>query len=69
MPPLNTSITEDTSAEICLIANSFYKLFDSINAKIEVYSVGKLSDLLAENLENYFVNGVHQNVSNKLMIK
>ncbi|XP_031844112.1 sec1 family domain-containing protein 2 isoform X2 [Nomia melanderi] len=66
MPPLNTSIVEDTSAEICLIANSFYKLFDSLNAKIEVYSVGKLSDLLAENLENYFVNGVHQNHSSRV---
>ncbi|XP_076654308.1 sec1 family domain-containing protein 2 [Halictus rubicundus] len=63
MPPLDSNITEDIFAEICLIANSFYKLFDSINVKLDVYSVGKLSDLFAENLENCFANSIHQNHS------
>ncbi|XP_076292800.1 sec1 family domain-containing protein 2 isoform X2 [Lasioglossum baleicum] len=63
MPPLDSNITEDISAEICFIANSFYKLFDSINIRLDVYSVGKLSDLFAEHLENCFANSTRQNYS------
>ncbi|XP_015435849.1 PREDICTED: sec1 family domain-containing protein 2-like isoform X2 [Dufourea novaeangliae] len=61
MPPLDTNVTEDMLPEISLLANSFYKLFDSINAKLDTYSVGKFSSLLAENLENHMANGIRQN--------
>ncbi|XP_078044583.1 sec1 family domain-containing protein 2 isoform X2 [Augochlora pura] len=63
MPPLYPSSLEDLAAEICLMANSFYRLFDNINVKLDVYSIGKLSDLCAEILENCFANSTYQNHS------
>lgn len=64
MPPLDINISKDTLIELNFLAYSFYNLFDSIGAKLDIYSVGKLSDLLAENLENYISNVNHRNVSN-----
>nr|XP_012152239.1 PREDICTED: sec1 family domain-containing protein 2-like isoform X2 [Megachile rotundata] len=59
MPPLDANLSEDTVSRLNLLAKSFYKLFDTIGAKLDIYSVGKLSNRLAENLENYITN-VHQ---------
>nr|XP_033321939.1 sec1 family domain-containing protein 2-like isoform X1 [Megalopta genalis] len=67
MPSLDSSIPEDLSAEIYLIANSFYKLFDNINIKLDVYSIGKLSDLFAEILENCFTNSTYPNHSSEVV--
>lgn len=63
MPPLDINISKDTLVKLNLLAYSFYNLFDSIGVKLDVYSIGKLSDLLAENLENYISSVDHRNVS------
>ncbi|XP_076627268.1 sec1 family domain-containing protein 2 [Colletes latitarsis] len=63
MPPLDTTVPHDTSAKLNLLANSFYKLFASINARLDIYAIGKLSDRLAENLENCIANADHRNHS------
>ncbi|CAK9821674.1 Sec1 family domain-containing protein 2 [Anthophora retusa] len=52
MPPLDANISKDTSTKLNLLAYSFFKLFDGINARLDVYSVGKLSEHLADSLEN-----------------
>ncbi|KOX67720.1 Sec1 family domain-containing protein 2 [Melipona quadrifasciata] len=61
MPPLDINISKDTLVKLNLLAYSFYNLFDSIGAKLDIYSIGKLSDLLAENLENYISSVNHRN--------
>ncbi|XP_043254412.1 sec1 family domain-containing protein 2-like [Colletes gigas] len=63
MPPLDTTVPHDTAAKLNLLANSFYKLFASINARLDIYAIGKLSDRLAENLENCIANADHRNHS------
>ncbi|XP_017883570.1 sec1 family domain-containing protein 2-like isoform X2 [Ceratina calcarata] len=59
MPPLDTNIPNDTLINLNLLAYSFCNLFDSINATIDVYSIGRLSDHLAENVENY-ISSINQ---------
>lgn len=61
MPPLDINISKDTLVKLNLLAYSFYNLFDSVGAKLDIYSIGKLSDLLAENLENYISSVNHRN--------
>ncbi|KAF3427320.1 hypothetical protein E2986_00335 [Frieseomelitta varia] len=61
MPPLDINISKDTLVKLNLLAYSFYNLFDSIGVKLDIYSIGKLSDLLAENLENYTSSVNHRN--------
>lgn len=71
MPPLDTNILKDMVIKLNFLAYSFYNLFDNIKARLDIYSVGKFSDHLAENLEDYISNINHQNVSirdNKNMI-
>ncbi|XP_076161243.1 sec1 family domain-containing protein 2 isoform X2 [Ptiloglossa arizonensis] len=63
MPPLDSTIQKDVSTKLNLLANSFYKLFGSMNARLDIYAVGKLSDCLAENLENYTTNADRRNHS------
>ncbi|XP_016921753.2 sec1 family domain-containing protein 2 isoform X2 [Apis cerana] len=61
MPPLDTNILKDMVIKLNFLAYSFYNLFDNIKARLDIYSVGKFSDHLAENLENYISNINHQN--------
>ncbi|XP_076674897.1 sec1 family domain-containing protein 2 isoform X2 [Andrena cerasifolii] len=63
MPSLDGNVSNDTLCALNFLANSFYKLFDSINARLDIYSLGKLSDQLAENLENYAVNTGRRDMS------
>ncbi|XP_053988357.1 sec1 family domain-containing protein 2-like isoform X1 [Hylaeus volcanicus] len=66
MPPLDTTFTKDTFSKLNFLANSFYKFFNSINAKLDIYALGKLSNLLAENLANYIASTDRRNVSSEM---
>ncbi|CAL7948136.1 unnamed protein product [Xylocopa violacea] len=61
MPPLDADIPRDTFIKSNLLAYSFCNLFNNISAKLDIYSIGKLSDRLAENLENYMSSIDRQN--------
>ncbi|KAG6798182.1 sec1 family domain-containing protein 2 isoform X1 [Apis mellifera caucasica] len=61
MPPLDTNILKDMVIKLNFLAYSFYNLFDNIKARLDIYSVGKFSNHLAENLEDYISNINHQN--------
>ncbi|XP_017757296.1 PREDICTED: sec1 family domain-containing protein 2-like isoform X2 [Eufriesea mexicana] len=61
MPTLNTNISKDMFIKLNFLAYSFYSLFNSIKVKLDIYSVGKFSDQLAENLENYISTTDHWN--------
>ncbi|XP_068969221.1 sec1 family domain-containing protein 2-like isoform X1 [Bombus flavifrons] len=60
MPSLDTNIPKDTFVKLNFLAYSFYNLFDSIGAKLDIYSLGNLSDHLAKNLEDYMSSINHK---------
>lgn len=65
MPSLDTNIPKDTFVKLNFLAYSFYNLFDSIGAKLDIYSLGNLSDHLAKNLEDYMSSINHKSVSSR----
>lgn len=65
MPPLNADVSSDTYDALSFLAHSFRKYFDSVNARVEIYSIGQLSDYLAENLEKYGVDADRKDVSSE----
>ncbi|XP_076233260.1 sec1 family domain-containing protein 2 isoform X2 [Calliopsis andreniformis] len=56
IPPLDSYASNVTYDALNFLAYSFQRLFDAINARVDVYSIGELSDYLAESLENYGVD-------------
>lgn len=66
LPPLDANIPEDTLIKLNLLAYSFFNLFDTINATVDVYSIGRLSKHLAENLENYISSINQRSVSSEV---
>lgn len=53
MPFSDEILKTDYEADIDFLVSSFHSLFSHYNVQEDIYSLGKLSDYVAEKLENF----------------